>query len=67
MASLDAVRERARRGKPESIEEAVKQLLTDDRIRRLETKLGEDREARVKLEALVTLQQQQAAQQQGRQ
>ena len=58
MASLDAVRERARRGKPESSEEAVKQLLTDDRIRRLETKLGEDREARVKLEALVTLQQQ---------
>ena len=58
MASIDDVRDRARRGKPESNEDAVKSLLTDDRLHRVEQKLREDREARVKLEALVALQQQ---------
>lgn len=55
---MDEIRSRARRGRPEPNDEAVKSLLQDDRMRRLEAKLSEDREARIKLEALVSLQQQ---------
>ena len=58
--SLAAVRSRARRGKrgePESGQQAVVSLLKEDRLRRLESRFQEDREARLRLEVTVEAQQ----------
>ena len=58
--SLAAVRSRARRGKrgePESGQQAVVSLLKEDRLRRLESRFQEDREARLRLEVTAEAQQ----------